>query len=358
MTGDSTATNRRSLLDWVLAKFPETPRTRAKQWINAGRVSVDGKTLRRANELLADPGDSLELLGHKAVALSFTPDWPIHARLSLVYLDASLAIVNKGSGMLSVPAPNQDVSALNVLGDVLRGKLRPREQRPIPPAFRRLTPHVVHRIDQFTSGVFCMAMNPSARAHLIEQFHEHTIKREYIAFVEGRPKSPKGTWRHWLKLTEDELRQYVVPERDATLPNSTAVEAITHYELITEFPVAGGIVSKLLVRLDTGRRHQIRVQAAHEGMPLLGDRIYHPKYRLGAKAPVPAEFTRQALHAEFLELEHPELHKRMSWRVPLPKDLRQLEAMLRGRARPPGGPKGLDIRNHERPGGPSLPRKQ
>src|SRR5689334_17687438 len=124
MTGDSTATDRRPLLDWVLDRFPDAPRTRAKQWIQAGRIGIAGKVMRRATELLANPGDSLELLGHKAVALSFDPDWPIHVRLGLMYLDASLAIVNKGSGMLSVPAPNQDVSALNVLGDVLRGKLR------------------------------------------------------------------------------------------------------------------------------------------------------------------------------------------------------------------------------------------
>lgn len=333
MTGDSTDTNRRPLLDWVLARFTDTPRTRVKQWIQAGRVSVDGKTLRRANELLPDPGDKLQLLGRQATTIICDPEWPIHVRLALVYLDASLAIVNKGPGMLSVPAPNQDVSALNVLGDVLRGKLRPRQQRPIPPAFRTLTPHVVHRIDQFTSGVFCMAMNPAARAHLIEQFHEHTIRREYIAFVDGKAKASRGTWRHWLKLTEDELRQYVVTERVAKAPGSTAVEAITHYEVVAEFPVGTSIVSKLRVRLDTGRRHQIRVQAAQEGLPLIGDRIYHPKYRLDAKVPMPVEFTRQALHAEFLELEHPVLHKRMAWRAPLPVDLKQLEARLRQQSR-------------------------
>ncbi|MSR64153.1 MAG: RluA family pseudouridine synthase [Verrucomicrobiae bacterium] len=345
MTGDSTATDRRPLLDWVLARFPDTPKTRVKQWIQAGRVTVDGKIVRKANEPMTDPGDKLDLLGRQASAFVCDPEWLIHVRLGVLYLDSSIAIVNKGAGMLSVPAPNQDICALSVLRDVLCGKLRPREQRPIPPAFRKLSPHVVHRIDQFTSGVFCMAMNPAARAHLIEQFHEHTIKREYVAYVDGKAKAPRGTWRHWLKLTEDEMRQFVVPEHEGKAEQSTAVEAITHYEVITEFQTASGVVSKLRLRLETGKRHQIRVQAAYEGLPLIGDRIYHPKYRLESGLPVPVEFTRQALHAEFLEFEHPDQHKRMSWHGPLPRDLRQLETTLYQQS-------SAAKRNHGRPAGP------
>ena len=82
-------------------------------------------------------------------------------------------------------------------------------------------------------------------------------------------------------------------------------------------------MSKLRFKLETGRTHQIRAQAAHEGLPLIGDRTYHPLYHAGKneRAPVPIEFTRQALHAETLELDHPEQPgKRMTWRAPLPAE--------------------------------------
>ena len=62
----------------------------------------------------------------------------------------------------------------------------------LPPAYRRLQPLPVHRLDQYTSGVFCMATNPAARQHLIEQLKAHTMRREYVAYVEGRPTAPKA----------------------------------------------------------------------------------------------------------------------------------------------------------------------
>src|ERR1051325_8176460 len=182
----------RSLLEWLLARFPETPRKRAKQWILAGRVTVDGKIVRRPNERLADPADKLQLLDRQAAATVFEPEWPIHPRLSLLFLDSSLAIVNKGAGLLSVPAPTSQVSAIEIIADVLSGKLRPRQRMSLPPAFRSLRPLPVHRLDQYTSGVLCFAMNPKARSHLIKQFSAHTAGREYIAFVDGRPTKSRG----------------------------------------------------------------------------------------------------------------------------------------------------------------------
>jgi 23S rRNA pseudouridine1911/1915/1917 synthase len=91
--------------------------------------------------------------------------------------------------------------------------------------------------------------------------------------------------------------------------------------VIAEFPRAS--VTKLRLRLETGRKHQIRVQAAHAGLPLVGDRVYNPTGRI--------EFDRQALHAETLSLEHPDTGSRMTFTAPLPEDLRQLEAKLRSK---------------------------
>ena len=185
----------------------------------------------------------------------------------------------------------------------------------------------MHRLDQYTSGVFCMAMNPEARAILIERLKGHQIQREYIAFAEGRAKESRGTWSDWVQLSEDELVQRIVAEPKG----AESKEAVTHYEVLAEYSLRGGkgFVTKLRLRLETGRKHQIRVQAAQAGLPLIGDRLYHPKYREPGRGAVPIEFSRQALHAERLILEHPERSgRRMSWRAEMPKDLRELEKRM------------------------------
>jgi 23S rRNA pseudouridine1911/1915/1917 synthase len=329
-------TNTRPLLDWLLQRHPDTPRNRAKQWILAGRVSVNGIVVRRPHQTLGDPGDGLTLQPRHAMTLACGSGWQIHPRVSLLYLDSALAIVNKGPGLISVPAAEGDLSALSILADFLVGKLKARDRsvagRSLPPVYRRLEPLPVHRLDQYTSGVFCMATNPAARQHLIEQLKEHTMRREYVAFVEGRSSIPKGTWRQWLQLSRDELRQHILSEAQAELAGPEAREAITHFEVIAEYPLAGGerFVSKLRLRLETGRKHQIRVQAANAGLPLVGDRTYNPGCRGAVPSKGSIDFPRQALHAEVLSLEHPERPgSQMSWTAELPKDLRQLEGALR-----------------------------
>jgi 23S rRNA pseudouridine1911/1915/1917 synthase len=299
-------------------------------------VSVKGVIIRKPQQLLADPGPTLELLDRRATTLDCGSGWQIHPRVSLLYLDSALAVVNKGPGLISVPAPNAELSALSILADFLAGRLKAQDRnvagKSLPPSYRRLHLLPVHRLDQYTSGVFCMGCNSAARGHLIEQLKAHTMKREYVAYVEGRPKTPKGTWRQWLELSEDQMRQRIVPEMTAGGPHSKAQEAVTHYEVISEYRLAGGsgFVTKLRLQLETGRKHQIRIQAAHAGLPLLGDRTYHQAYRERSFLQKPIDFPRQALHAEVLNLEHPDQPgERMSWRAELPKDLRQLEAALR-----------------------------
>lgn len=330
------ATKVSPLLHWLLEQYPDTPKSRAKQWIMAGRASVNGVVIRKPHQLIADPGDTLELGDCHATTLECGSGWQIHPRVSLLYLDSAFAIVNKGPGLISVPAPNCSLSALSILADFLAGKLKAQDRgvpgKSLPPVYRRLEPLPVHRIDKYTSGVFCVATSPVARHHLIEQLKAHTMKREYVAFVEGRSRTPKGTWRQWLQLSKDELRQHILSVTQARASGSEAQEAITHYEVMAEYPPASGksFVTKLRLRLETGRKHQIRVQAAHAGLPLIGDRTYNPAYRGPDLANALIDFPRQALHAEVLSLEHPDQPgRRMAWTAELPKDLRQLETALR-----------------------------
>jgi 23S rRNA pseudouridine1911/1915/1917 synthase len=333
---DAPGTGDRPLLHWLLLRHPDTPKVRAKQWILAGRVSVRGVVIRKPHQLLPDPGDSLALGDRRSTTLDCGTGWQIHPRVSLLYLDSALAIVNKGPGLISVPSGKDELSALGILADFLAGKLKAQQRgvagKSLPPPYRRLELLPVHRLDQYTSGVFCIAANPAARGHLIEQLKAHTMQREYVAYVEGRAGASTGTWRQWLQLSRDELRQQVLTDAQAREAREEAREAVTHYEVIAEYARAGGkeFCSKLRLRLETGRKHQIRVQAAHAGMPLIGDRTYNSSYRMQDPARPPVDFPRQALHAEVLRLEHPEQPgTRMSWTAELPKDLRQLEMALR-----------------------------
>lgn len=302
------------LLELVQKQFPDSPRTRIKKWIDQGRVKVNGVVIRQANAEVEESA-RVELVRRHAV--TWTPNRPyrIHPRLSVLHLDRDLAVVDKAAGLLAVPAPGQPHSAMRILGGWLAGS-------DSPPMFRELRPMPVHRLDQYTSGVLCFALNPTARAHLIEQFAKHTAHRTYIAYVEGCPPATRGEWRHLVRFDEEKMRQRVVGEAGERPRRAGTVEAVTQYEVLETF----GSVAKLRLRLETGRTHQIRVQAAREGLPLLGDRRYHPQKGGGW-------IDRQALHAETLELVHPAIGQRMSWRAPLPADLVELEQRLRREAR-------------------------
>ncbi len=340
-TRDAAVNQGRPLLDWLLEKYPDTPKKRAKQWILAGRVRVNGIIVRQPHQSMANPRDALELLDRHAAVLVHDVRWRIHPRVELLYLDSSFAILNKGAGLLAVPAPQTPLSALSILEDFLAGRLKAHDRglagRSLPPAYRRLEPLPVHRLDQYTSGVFCVALNPIARRRLIDQLKAHTMKREYIAYVEGRLAARQGAWRNQVQLSADELRQHVLPAADNAGASAAGVTAITHYEVLAEFRLANsrGVITKLRLRLETGRKHQIRAQAAFAGAPLVGDRTYHPHYRGTASENPLIEFPRQALHAETLSLEHPEQPGRhLSWTADLPLDLRQLEAALRAEVHP------------------------
>ena len=304
-------------------------------------MSVSGAVVRKPHELMPDPGSRLELLERRCAAPDWGSGWRIHPQVSLLYLDSALAILNKGSGIISVPAPNSKLSALSILAAFLAGQLTSSKPgqlvRSLPPAYRQIKLLPVHRLDQYTSGVFCMACTPGARENLLEQLRARSMRRRYVAFVEGRPPLAKGTWRHWLDLSPDQWRQRVVPQEQLKRVESTAREAVTYYELIGVYPLPGrkSVVSKLSLELETGLRHQIRIQAAAAGLPLIGDRKYHPAYGQNQTGKPLIRFPRQALHAIELSLNHPmDPTRRLSWKTELPEDLQQLERSLCSNQRP------------------------
>ena len=172
---------------------------------------------------------------------------------------------------------------------------------------------VPHRLDRPASGVMVFAKHARAARRLAEQFEGRTVQKTYWALVEGRPEHDRGTWRDYVRKVPGIARAEIVPE-DAT----EAREAVLHYHLRH----AGDAYSWLEVHLETGRTHQIRVQAAHRGCPILGDFQYGANQKFGP----PCEDPRDrwiALHARRLSIRHPMSRERLTIEAPPPSPWQQ-----------------------------------
>lgn len=315
-------TNEKTALEWLARDYPDSPKKRLKEWFAQGRVQLDGEPLLKHHIKMEDPGALLKMgkASPSAHILSRRMPCRIHAQVNLLYIDGSVAVINKGTGLLSVPLPGKSQpSALSILEKYLEDK--------------GLTPLPVHRLDQYTSGLLCFAMNPDAREHLVKQVREHTFIREYLALGDGALEKRRGTWRSWFQLDDEGMEQTVFDS-----PTEGATEAISHYEVIDmiSWPSRYGqmqSVSRLRLRLETGLKHQLRIHAARGGVPLLGDRYYHPDFLKSTKdgSNPPHGCKRQALHASSIGFVHPETGKTKRFSCKFPRDLVELEERLRAK---------------------------
>ncbi len=225
--------------------------------------------------------------------------------LHLLYEDASLVVVNKPAGLLTVPLPSQPGESS--LFDRVKGHLRSLGKR---------EPLIVHRIDRDTSGIVVFAKTFEAQQTLKDQFERRTAERVYLAVVIGHPKPESGTWKDFLIWNQDALKQQRAERRDRY-----AKEAVCHYRVLEKFRGAALIE----VSLVTGKRNQIRIQAGLRGHPLVGEKkyVYETAPRRGI------EFGRQALHASRLSFKHPLSQRSLSFEAPWPDDLQSLLRELR-----------------------------
>ena len=168
----------------------------------------------------------------------------------------------------------------------------------------------VHRIDRDTSGLLMVAKSGFANQHLDRQLRERTLRREYLAIVRGALPDDEGTVDAPIGKHRDN------PSLRSVRPGGD--EARTRFRVRERLPGA----TLVELELDTGRTHQIRVHMAHLGHPVLGDRAY------GGGAP--ALIRRQALHAWRLSFQHPATGERLAFEAPLPPDMENLLARLRG----------------------------
>jgi 23S rRNA pseudouridine1911/1915/1917 synthase len=310
-------------LDQLLGRrHVEVSRSRFQALIAAGRVTVDGETIREAKRRVK-PGEILgfslpepEPAGPEAEAIG----------LAIVYEDDHLVVIDKPAGLVVHPGHgNWTGTLVNALiahcGDSLAGIGGERR------------PGIVHRLDKDTSGVMVVAKTDLAHRGLSEQFAAHgrdgRLLRAYQAIVWGKPPRRIGVIDAAVgRKPGNRTKMDVVAHGRA---------AVTRYEILETFPPAEARARASLVRcmLETGRTHQIRVHMAHIGNPLLGDAAYGAGFKasaatLGTEAQIAlAALRRQALHAAELGFIHPATGERMAFKVPPPADFVELLMNLR-----------------------------
>ncbi|MEZ6142461.1 MAG: RluA family pseudouridine synthase [Zavarzinella sp.] len=168
---------------------------------------------------------------------------------------------------------------------------------------------IPHRLDRPVSGVVLFARNTKAAQRVHAQFQQHTVQKTYWALVHGCPTVQSGTWTDYLLKIEDEARAEISTEE-----TPKAKLAITHWKVIRQFDDNH---TMLQLQPKTGRMHQLRVQAASRGLPIVGDFQYGSTSEFGP--PAASDKDRLvALHAQKLELSHPFRQEPLVIVAPLP----------------------------------------
>ena len=167
---------------------------------------------------------------------------------------------------------------------------------------------IPHRLDRPVSGVVVFARNSKAARRLAEQFQDRKVAKEYWAAVEGTLEPAKGVWENWLRKVEDEARAEV-----STEASPGAKFARTRYRVLTT--AAGRSLVEMVP--ETGRMHQLRLQSALNGWPVLGDELYGSSVSFGPQ-PELARDRIVALHARRLTILHPIRFEPLTFTAPLP----------------------------------------
>ena len=256
-------------------------------------------------------------------------------RISILYEDADIIVIEKPSGLLSVPYPGSKArTALELIEKILRGR---------GDWSRSHHPFTVHRLDRDTSGVMVFALNEAAQKKLVAHWHDGTTRKVYRAVAEnpvggeragtvsrGRAEELPDSGTIDEPLAENAYHVAYVPrgsDRDAGRDRDVGwgggqpktVRAVTHYRTI----MRGATHTLFELELDTGKKNQIRAHLSFLGRPLAGDENYRARTD---------PFHRLALHARRLEFLHPVTGKKMAFEVP--EDASWLEYVEQGDPHP------------------------
>lgn len=294
-------------LDQAIAKmFPDFSRMRLKDWILAGNVSIDDQvTTKPRIKLIGGEQISIDATIEQAVDFA-AEDIP----LNIVYEDEYIMVVNKPAGLVVHPgAGNMQGTMLNALLHYFPG---------IENVARA---GIVHRLDKDTTGLMVVAKTVEAQTHLVSALQAREITREYEAIccgtMTGGGMVDKPIGRHPTKRTHMAI-------------NEMGKEAVTHYRIAEKFRAH----TRLRLRLESGRTHQIRVHMSHLGHPLVGDPLYGGRAKPPKQCAEPLlnnlrAFKRQALHAAMLSFAHPITCQIMKFEAPVPDDMVNLAELFR-----------------------------
>jgi 23S rRNA pseudouridine1911/1915/1917 synthase len=307
-------------LDVFLAQRPlDVSRSQAERLAKSGSVLVAGAVASPGRRLSA--GERVEVTlpaPHDAVPA------PEQTPLEILFEDEHLAVVNKPQGMVTHPGAGRTTGTLvnALLGRVASLAAGAGPERP----------GIVHRLDRDTSGLLVVAKNEASYRELSRQVRERELERRYLALAWGSiPEDrilidlPIG------RQLRDRQRMAAVPR---PAPGRRVRAAVTDIRVLERF----GSITLVEARLPTGRTHQIRVHLAHQGYPVVGDRVYGLRKARQGKAASDAEtlalvkkLPGQALHAQFLRFRHPATDQDVSFSVPPPPEMGGLLAHLRKR---------------------------
>lgn len=288
-------------LDKYLAEQLENySRSYIQRIIAEGGVTLDGFPVYKKSELI-NPGAEVEITIPPARETTLKPEiFP----LDILFENDELIVVNKPAGMVVHP------SLGHASGTLVQAVLGYAPEIEGVGGIKR--PGLVHRLDQYTSGVILLAKNDRAHQFLQDQFRSRSVDKVYLALVDSRPPTPQG--RVEVAIGRDpKYRQRMAP-----VVKREGKEAISEYYTVEVYPQH----TLLKVIILTGRTHQIRIHLAYLGCPVVGDLTY------GRKKPT-INIQRQFLHANRISILLPGEKDKRTFEAPLAEDLIQILDSLR-----------------------------
>jgi 23S rRNA pseudouridine1911/1915/1917 synthase len=296
-------------LDRVVVKHcPELSRTRVQQLIQEGLVQLNGKAAKDSQKVHVN--DVIHVVPQERPPLRAAAE---AIPLEVLYEDEDIIAIDKPAGMtVHAGAGNAHGTLVNAL--LGRGQSLSQPDDP-------LRPGIVHRLDKETSGILLVAKNDFAHAKLSEAFRQRTIRKIYIALVQGNMEEDRG--RIELAIARDPNRRTRMTAKRATLlPNSRP--ARTDWRVLSRIDST----SLLEIQLHTGRTHQIRVHFSALRHPVVGDTLYGASGQLHVGRTTLPALGRNFLHAAKIGFAQPRSGKSIELSAPLPSELKGYLAKL------------------------------
>lgn len=293
-TREITVTEAGERLDkYLAAQFSDLSRAQIQALIRAGQVTVNGAAAKASLRL--EGGERIRL--QVPVAEESAGPEPEAIPLVVLYEDEQVAVVDKPAGMVVHPAFGHQT------GTLVNAAL---SRWPQIAAFAEPgRAGIVHRLDKETSGVILIAKTPQALESLRTQFKARTIRKRYLALVEGLPQTPEGVIDAPIgRDSRQRKRMAVLRDGREALTEFRAVEVFASYSLLEVWP-------------KTGRTHQIRAHLAFIGHPVVGDTVYGRRKQ-------PFTLKRHFLHAASITFAHPISGEPITVESPLPVALQNL----------------------------------